>query len=437
LSDFRGASVQAPKTKEAIQNPKCGWFYTANQTEFKKIPGSPIGYWISENTLQTFCNNNLESIGKVRQGFQTGNNPKYLRLWSEVNYSTFYPNATNTQEFHKLNFLYAPHNKGGEFRRWYGNNEYVVKFNLVNYQKLSKEGNCLPSRDMYFIEGITWTDVSSGSMAARYSPQGFTFSATGACAFPPKEKINYILALLNSKFTARILEIIAPTLHFSVGDIKKIPVHETIDLYGISTVSGDLIYNSQLDWDSRETSWDFIQNELIKHKSQDIEETYELYKQFWKNKFHQLHKNEEELNRQFIKIYGLQEELTPDVPSEEITILKEETSIENGEFVEIITLKKNTPGVCEIYTPNSLDVSFESGENRKLKFIQNEEKKYQISAIEWKDKFGKFSYDTLYYYIKHGGEKAKLKVKKDNIFKYDKQERVIKGRTVSAGSDKK
>jgi hypothetical protein len=122
---------------------------------------------------------------------------------------------------------------------------------------------------------------------------------------------------------------------------------------------------------------------------------------------------------------------------EETKVASGKISIENGEFVEIITLKKNTPGVCEIYTPNSLDVSFESGENRKLKFIQNEDKKYQISAIEWKDKFGKVSYDTLYYYIKPGGEKAMLKVKKDNIFKYDKQERVIKGRTVSAGSDKK
>ncbi len=124
---------------------------------------------------------------------------------------------------------------------------------------------------------------------------------------------------------------------------------------------------------------------------------------------------------------------------EETKVASGKVSVENGEFIELIHLKRNTPGVCESFTSGSLDVSFEAGENRKLRFIQNEEKKYQISAIEWKNKFGKVSYDTLYYYIKPGGEKALLKIRKDNIFKYDKQERVVKGRTVtgSSGSDKK
>lgn len=122
---------------------------------------------------------------------------------------------------------------------------------------------------------------------------------------------------------------------------------------------------------------------------------------------------------------------------EETKVASGKISIENGEFVEIITLNKKTPGVCESYTSNALDVSFENGENRKLRFIMNQEKNYQISAIEWKNKFGKVSYDTLTYYIKPGGEKALLKVKKDNIFVYDKKERVIEGRTVTSGPAEK
>jgi hypothetical protein len=122
---------------------------------------------------------------------------------------------------------------------------------------------------------------------------------------------------------------------------------------------------------------------------------------------------------------------------EETKVASGKISIENGEFVEIITLKKKTPGVCESYTSNSLDVSFEKGENRKLRFIMNPEKNYQVSAIEWKNKFGKVSYDTLTYYIKPGGEKALLKVKKDNVFIYDKKERVIEGRTVTSNSTQK
>lgn len=119
---------------------------------------------------------------------------------------------------------------------------------------------------------------------------------------------------------------------------------------------------------------------------------------------------------------------------EETKVASGNISVENGEFVEMIILKKKTPGVCESYTPNSLDVSFEQGENRKLRFILNPSKNYQVSAIEWKNKFGKVSYDTLTYYIKPGGEKALLKVRKEDIFTYDKQERIIQGRTVSSKS---
>ena len=122
---------------------------------------------------------------------------------------------------------------------------------------------------------------------------------------------------------------------------------------------------------------------------------------------------------------------------EETKVASGNISIENGEFVEIITLNRGTPGICESYTFNSLDISFEKGENRKLRFIMNSEKNYQISAIEWKDKFGKVSYDTLTYYIKPGGEKALLKVKKDNNFVYDKKERIIEGRTITNNSSRK
>lgn len=335
LSDFKGAQNQAPKTLEAIQNTDCGWFYTANQKDFEKIPGSPIGYWASSNLLGTLDKPLLGDFLKTSQGMKTLNNERFVRNWNEVTINSSSTVLTKTSNKSK----WCPINHGGEFLKWYGNNESVLNWENDGFEikKLAKEKYNSVTRTVtgmsnYFKEGITWTAISSSTFSARAFKEGFLFTNAGMCAFGGKEDYLYVLGLLNSKVGFVYLEILSPTLNFGPNQVKRIPVieNETEIVKGIVQMN---IGISKLNWDSREISWDFEQHELIKHNSPSIEESYDLYQQYWRNKFFQLHKNEEELNRQFIEIYGLQEELTPDVPLEEITILKEETSIENGQLV--------------------------------------------------------------------------------------------------------
>lgn len=347
LSDFKGAKVQAPKTLEAIQNNNCGWFYKVSQIDFKKIPGKPIGYWASNVVMNNFINGTqLVDKSKPCQGMATTNNNLFVRDWYEVNNFNSKFDAKDISETFNNNFKWYPYNKGGNFRRWYGNIEKVVNFenggnSICEYidntpnVKVKSNGRVI-NKKYYFKEGITWTLLSSSYFGVRILESGSVFDINGMSMFFDENKLDrfYFLGLLSSKITTNLLSILNPTLAFQVGDLNKLPV--IINKNRISNITElvhDNINLSRNEWNSKEITWDFLQNELIRINGQDIEETYDLYQQYWKNKFFQLHKNEEELNREFIEIYGLQEELTPDVPLEEITILKEETKIVNNQLV--------------------------------------------------------------------------------------------------------
>ena len=325
LSDFKGAKVQGPKTLEAIQNPNCGWFYTANQKDFEKIPGSPVGYWVSENLLNSFSKGALIlERPPPRQGLATGNDDLFLKHWNEINFSDL---------FNKWN----PINKGGSYRKWYGNNQFVVfwennGYKLKNYRDKKGKLRSRPQNEQYYFKkGFSWSTISSSHASFRFSPENFLFETKGSTIFPKKDIEFYnIGGFLNSKIVNKLLLVLSPTLDYHEGPMGKLPyIHEV----SVENIVKYCIDTSKNEWDSKETSWDYNQNELIKHKSQDLEECYDLYQQYWKNKFFQLHRNEEELNRHFIDIYALQDELTPDVPLKDITILKEETDIVNGELV--------------------------------------------------------------------------------------------------------
>jgi type II restriction/modification system DNA methylase subunit YeeA len=337
LSDFKGAQIQAPKTLEAIKNPNCGWFYTTNQKDLEKIPGKPIGYWVSNELRKTFEEGELiQDLANVRQGLATCNNNLFVRLWGEVE---IYKLGFN-QQFTN-NFKWFPYNKGGGYRRWYGNNYTVLNWedngrDIHKYNKipLDYKGAPVRAKEYYFKEGITYGLISSFAFSARVVGEGFVFDVGGSMLFPNNEKeMLFILGLLCSKLSKSYLDVINPTLNYQVGDIKLIPVLFHKDKNVIVELSKKCIEISKLDWDCREGSWDFRQNQLTLIKGEDIAETFDLYKQYWSNKLFQLHKNEEEINRHFIEIYGLQDELTPDLDLEDITILKEETSIENGQLV--------------------------------------------------------------------------------------------------------
>ncbi|WP_438965581.1 BREX-1 system adenine-specific DNA-methyltransferase PglX [Flavobacterium sp.] len=333
LVDFNTTYLKRDNTYEALQNSKCGWFYTTNQKDFKKIPGSPIGYWLSEKLINSFEQVNIGTELLTREGMATANNDRFMRLWSEV----------EIEKSSVLNFTvqkkWFGYNKGGTFRRWSGNDYFVVNWNNngeeIRNIKDAKTGRIRSHNyngDFAFKEGITWSALSSGNFSARWTNYGYLFDSKGAKGFAINENGKLILAVLNTKVAQIFLDVLAPTLDYKVGDIIQVPL-KILDADQIEIIVEENIKVSNLEWYSRETSWNFTQNELIKHKSQDLEETYDLYQQFWINKFFQLHKNEEELNRKFIEIYGLQEELTPEVPFEEVTILKEETVIENGRLV--------------------------------------------------------------------------------------------------------
>jgi type II restriction/modification system DNA methylase subunit YeeA len=337
LIDFEKSELKRIKTIEAINVWVIGWLSKTAQKDFERISGSPIAYWLKKEALEVFANSpELKSVAQPRQGLATTNNDLFLRQWFEIPKLRIGFNL-NKQEAEISGLKWFPLNKGGTFRRWYGNNNFVINFeqngrticeyidNTPNV-KVKSNGRVI-NRDRYFTEGITWSTISSDSLAMRYSPIGSIFETKGAMCFcNDKKLLMSVLGYMNTKVVAYFLKAISPTLDYHEGPIGRLPIiinNKSIALSIIDTVK-QLINDSKFEWDSKENSWDFIQNELLRIKGQDLEESYDLYQQYWKNKFFQLHQNEEELNHQFIEIYGLQDELTPDVPLEDITILQDE-----------------------------------------------------------------------------------------------------------------
>ena len=337
LSDFKGAKNQAPKTLEAIQNANCSWFYIFNQKDFEKIPGSPLGYWISPTILDII--DKSDSIGEhvtPKQGLLTANNNRFLRLWQEIKVSEF----VNPKFYDGNVKKWCPHNKGGAFRKWYGNMDYVVNweddgFEIKNFKDDKGKVRSRPqSLDYYFLPSVSWSDITSSTNAFRIYPEGFIHNGCAPSAFGNRHSWKMsLLAFCNLKFTSEIVRLINPTMHFSEGYFKKLPYLSDFFNSKTESLSDVCVKISSLEWNSHETAWDFQKNELLNHKQQDLKTTFQSYHQHWQTQFIQLHENEEELNRQFIEIYGLEDELTPDVPLKDITILKQETSIKNGELV--------------------------------------------------------------------------------------------------------
>lgn len=346
LSEFTGVENQEPKTLEAIKNKDCGWFFYANQNDFGKIPGSPIGFWINDLTYNLFnSNKRMEEEIPSFQGMATTDNNQFMRSWVELGYISIGFNLKKEVAKYS-NYKWFPYNKGGEFRKWYGNQNFVVNWfkdgEQIKQTAIEKypylNGNIsyvIKENNPYYSPSISWTDLTTRGLTARFYPQGFLFDVSGHSAIYFDEKIQLgLLAYLNTKYIDGLSKLLNPSMHFQIGDFRNLPyLKDIINNDFFQDISRKCIDISKKEWNSREPSWDFLQNELIRLNGQDLEESYDLYQQYWKNKFFQLHRNEEELNRQFIEIYGLQDELTPDVPLEDITILKQETTIENGELV--------------------------------------------------------------------------------------------------------
>ena len=334
------------------------YYPNVSQKNFEKIPGCPIGYWVSERMVADFDNDKIGDIGEPKSGIMTGNSPLYVKLFYEVSVNNIGFNLENSTEIRLSGKRWFPIVSGGSARRWYGNLESVVNLyndgediinNVKNYR--------LRDSKYYFKESITWPKICSGYTTFRLCPQGVLFGDSGLNLFL-EVNIQYYLGLMNSKIVAYVLKLINPTFNNQVSDIGSIPVIES-SVQEIESIVQSNISISKQDWDAHETSWDFETNELLKIDDDTyrtfidayedeirerngridgdgclMEALVECYKEKWEENFRQLHHNEEELNRQFIEIYGLQDELTPDVPMDEITILQQgEISVEDNQIV--------------------------------------------------------------------------------------------------------
>ena len=293
--------------------------YRFNQDNFSKIPGSPIAYWVSEKLIKLF-DYSPNSSGFALEGIHTKNNEYYLRLWHEISIKKMGINK------------WVPLDKGGCERKWYGNNEYVINWENGGYELKNKVHNkkkaCVTNEKYYFRKYLTWTYVTNSSFSMRYSDGNHIFDGKGPAFITYNDtELCINIAMYNTIVGTTLLKIINPTINYTVGDIYNIPYivpqREIID--NIKLLSKQSISISKQEWNSRETSWDFTTNELLKHKkSLLIRDAVAAYCEHWAAQFTTLHANEEELNRIFLKIYDLEDELSPEVALEDVTILREE-----------------------------------------------------------------------------------------------------------------
>ncbi|MCI9378047.1 MAG: BREX-1 system adenine-specific DNA-methyltransferase PglX [Eubacterium sp.] len=318
--------------------------YTAVQDNFTKIPGSPVAYWVSNSLVKAFADKLLGDYAYTKQGFATGNNEFFLRMWFEVEESKSAVPAAFKCEDNKFTYKWFPCNKGGSYRRWYGNNSYLANWEKDGELMRNYNGSVIRNSQFYFKEGITWSSLAN-QLSLRYSPVGFVFESKGSMCYTKGEVcIWYLLGLLNSKVASATLSILSPTLDFHEGPMAKIPVIKSDRNTQIEELTKNNVYNCKVDWDSFETSWDFTQHPLIRCASFSIEDMHEDKKNYmeqayknWENecflRFNQLKSNEEELNRIFIDIYGLQDELAPEVEDKDVTVRKADLGRDIRSFI--------------------------------------------------------------------------------------------------------
>ena len=321
LVDFYGAELQPKKTLEAIENPECEWFYRAKPDDFRKVPGSPLAYWVSDSIRNIFQeSNSLSTVAAPRQGLITGDNERFLRYWHEVS-------AVKTAFSYADNLKFYPHNKGGEYRKWFGNQEYLINWENdgSEIKSFTDEKGKVRSRPQNlghnFSEHISWSLITSGDFSARFYDSSFSFNVAGISCFPSSGDIHFLLSFLNTKIVNYLTKIINPTLNSNVGDVGILPVIDVC--FDVSTLAKSCCDISKKDWDAYERSWYFQSYPLLSSTSEStptLESSYDAWISENQAIIAEMQRLEEENNRLFIDAYGLQDELTPEVPIEQITL---------------------------------------------------------------------------------------------------------------------
>lgn len=339
IANYKGTYfrlVEEPKglKKEELYLNKRNQFIGVKQDVFKDVLGCPIAYWISDRVRNIFkYSTPFGNYAEAKAGLSTGKNDLFIRFWYEVAYNKIGLNYTSCEEAQEGKHKWFPCNNGGDYRKWYGNNEIVIDWEKNGLRLKSFRNHkgellsAIRNTKYYFQEGLTWTKRSPGRFAVRLKETGFIFEDAGRAIFSSCSYMNkYYLGLLSSKITLNFLKILNPTMNFTNGDIKRIPtkLKKTQSDKKLLELIENSIYISKKDWDSYETSWNFEKHPLLTHRGLDltIKEAFGNWSNFADSQFNRLKQNEEKLNSIFINIYDLQEDLTPEVEDSDITIRK-------------------------------------------------------------------------------------------------------------------
>ena len=303
--------------------------YVADQSNFPKIPGSPVAYWASPSIFSIFKNGkSLEQIADCCTGMQTGNNDKYVRYWFEVSSCDF---NSNDISFGKK---WVKYNCGGESRKWYGNHWRVINWENNGYSVKHEKGSVIRNEPHFFQEGISWKRIGSSDFFLRYLPEGFIIDQAGdSMFFQNRNVLYYVLGFVNTNVALSLFKFIAPTLNLTAGNMNKLPIiYKQDKAINIENIVKENIGKEKDDWDSFETSWDFQKHPLLR-KVSTIAEAFDQWQAECNERFNQLKANEEELNRIFIDIYGLQDELTPEVEDKDVTVRKADLGRDIRSFI--------------------------------------------------------------------------------------------------------
>lgn len=342
---FEQETTNSSNDEEESSNKAIKLYFETQQSNFTRLPGCPFAYWASNRVIESFSGQLISDVASPRQGMATGENNRFLRMWSEVSIDKCGFNMQTRDEALKSQKKWFPYNKGGDFRKWYGNNEYFVNWEkdgeeICNFKdKAGKLRSRPQNTQFYFKPSLTWSFVSSTSFGVRYSPAGALFDIGGSSVFPKKSDEYYLLGFLCSKLSFEYMKIQNPTMNFQVGNVANLPVifdsrlRESVEM----TVEKNISL-SRDDWDSFETSWDFVVHPLVQlsmagafawgdnKPTKRLSSAYKAWELLCEGRFNQLKANEEELNRIFINIYGLQDELTPEVEDKNVTVRKADLS---------------------------------------------------------------------------------------------------------------
>ncbi len=331
LVDFSRPADQGPKTLEAIKDSNCGWFHFAKPYKFQKIPGSPIAYWVNDKILEIVEDSKrLGDIGTARMGLATGNNNRFVRAWQECNISNVGFGIKNRNDAEALKVKWFPYAKGGSYRKWYGNNEFLVDWSDDGNEirtTLHPSGERIWAHNFnlehIFRTSLTWSLITSGDLSVRFNPDGYLFDGTGTCAFFDASNTQLaVLGLLNTNFVRDFSKILNPTLAFQAGDFENIPFRSEIENNTFISNTSRLIELARSDWDSYEISWDFHANPLIKQLKISLNLAFIGWNDDRIAAVNETQKLEVANNIAVNAAYRLFDEISPEVPESQITLAR-------------------------------------------------------------------------------------------------------------------